>query len=479
MSAESVARWNAIPMVRLEADSDSGPSLLKRTRDETQDDESDDNISLVSRSPSPPPRPDAMDTDKYDEYVQRPEREVITVDTKIGSTNRGFAMLAKLGWTEGQPLGLSSEGRVDPIPFVLKNDFTGLGKVNQDVKMIESTVSQRRGLDSERQTRETEEQRKAREETVAKRDAVKTEISNVLRAFYCELCEKQFQTVGQYDEHTNSYAHHHKARFRDMQAAQKANFGGQEEIDKRKEKERKREEKELRKLAKAAGIKMAKPTTSAAEPPSTAQPSDATSEVKPAGPKKSGWATVGNAAAPPADPAPPGRARSGWSSANPASDTPRSGSGWAPANPATDAPRSSGRSKVSPAPAESSQHPPSASAPSGSAPAFRTGGWTTLDDSVTRSIPPPPQPHAPEPAAPSPLPAARSEWAAVGTAAPTAGSGVWAPAPPPPSNPPPAATPVAMPPATQNVPQGAVRQEVSRSGWQQFKAGAGSSRRRR
>ena len=46
---------------------------------------------------------------------------------------------------------------------MLKNDFTGLGKANQDGRMIESTVSQRRGLDSERQTKETEEQRRARE----------------------------------------------------------------------------------------------------------------------------------------------------------------------------------------------------------------------------------------------------------------------------------------------------------------------------
>ncbi len=54
-------------------------------------------------------------------------------------------------------------GRVDPIPFTLKNDLTGLGKINQDVKMIETTVSQRRGLDSERMRKETEEQRKRRE----------------------------------------------------------------------------------------------------------------------------------------------------------------------------------------------------------------------------------------------------------------------------------------------------------------------------
>jgi len=54
-------------------------------------------------------------------------------------------------------------GRVDPIPFEIKRDMTGLGKTNQDFRMIETTVSQRRGLDSERQQKETEDQRRARE----------------------------------------------------------------------------------------------------------------------------------------------------------------------------------------------------------------------------------------------------------------------------------------------------------------------------
>lgn len=76
----------------------------------------DDDISIASRTPSPPPD-DAMDVDitssyKYDEYVRGPAREVITVETKIKSTNKGFAMLASMGWTEGQPLGLSGEGTV-------------------------------------------------------------------------------------------------------------------------------------------------------------------------------------------------------------------------------------------------------------------------------------------------------------------------------------------------------------------------------
>lgn len=52
-----------------------------------------------------------MDIDKYDEYYSRkPEREVITVETKIKSTNVGFSMLAKMGWVEGSPLGLSGDG---------------------------------------------------------------------------------------------------------------------------------------------------------------------------------------------------------------------------------------------------------------------------------------------------------------------------------------------------------------------------------
>ena len=54
-------------------------------------------------------------------------------------------------------------GRTDPIPFLLKLDALGLGKASHDERIIESTVSQRRGLDSERMVKETEEQRKQRE----------------------------------------------------------------------------------------------------------------------------------------------------------------------------------------------------------------------------------------------------------------------------------------------------------------------------
>jgi G-patch domain len=51
-----------------------------------------------------------MDVDKYDEYVRKPVQEVITVETRIKPENKGFALLAKMGWAEGQPLGLSEDG---------------------------------------------------------------------------------------------------------------------------------------------------------------------------------------------------------------------------------------------------------------------------------------------------------------------------------------------------------------------------------
>ena len=155
---------------------------------------------------------------------------------------------------------------------------------------------------------------------MARMNALNTEISSTLRAFYCSLCDKQFKTVAQYDEHTNSYAHHHKARFRDMQA--NVRVKAKEDMDKQKEKERKREQKELRKIAAANGIKMAKtPSTMAtvpvpesgslatgpgmsmdidggspvAEPPKTGGgwASLSAFQGSQGGFKKSGWATIG------------------------------------------------------------------------------------------------------------------------------------------------------------------------------------------
>ncbi|EGN94193.1 hypothetical protein SERLA73DRAFT_163206 [Serpula lacrymans var. lacrymans S7.3] len=472
MSARTIARWNAIPASRPETN-EPMDSTMKQLH---PDDSDDDDISLVSRTPSPPPEPMNVDENlsKYDEYIRGNSREVITVETKIKNTNKGFAMLAKLGWTEGQPLGLSGDGRVDPVPFQIKRDLTGLGKINQDVRMIETTVSQRRELDSERQQKETEEQRRLREDAVTRRANLQSEISSTLKAFYCTLCDKQFRNVAQYDEHTNSYAHHHKARFKDMQASQR--IVPKEEVEKRKEKERKREEKELRKIAKAAGIKMvAKPAMAVPPPFAPAPPTDPApveDVPKPSGFKKSGWATVANVVEPTRTSQTP--SRSGWKTMEPASavNIP------APASP----------------PPQPGPPPPPNPRDSFNAPSFRTAGWTSLDTSSS-SLPPPPSSTSPPPPPPPqaivhpPPPPPAATFTSHGWNAPTippepptfpTSSGQLPGLPPIPpslssahpllsSDPHRAASPSTTKPA---------RVENNRSGWQQWKRGSGSGKKK-
>ena len=53
---------------------------------------------------------DDEDVDEYDVYARGYEKDVVTVETKIPSSNKGFGLLMKLGWVEGQGLGVSGDG---------------------------------------------------------------------------------------------------------------------------------------------------------------------------------------------------------------------------------------------------------------------------------------------------------------------------------------------------------------------------------
>ena len=106
-----------IPLVSYIRKTTVTPSPLhqrhRSNAEDEDDDSSEDNVSIVSRSPSPVSEKDVemKDINLYDEHVRKPSRETITVETKIKSSNKGFAMLAKMGWTEGTPLGVSGEGK--------------------------------------------------------------------------------------------------------------------------------------------------------------------------------------------------------------------------------------------------------------------------------------------------------------------------------------------------------------------------------
>ncbi|KAH7928942.1 hypothetical protein BV22DRAFT_167459 [Leucogyrophana mollusca] len=53
--------------------------------------------------------------------------EVGKAAPKIGETNIGFKMLASMGWTEGDTIGVSSAGLAAPLTAIIKNTKLGLG----------------------------------------------------------------------------------------------------------------------------------------------------------------------------------------------------------------------------------------------------------------------------------------------------------------------------------------------------------------
>ncbi|XP_065064161.1 G patch domain-containing protein 11-like isoform X2 [Rhopilema esculentum] len=59
----------------------------------------------------------------------------------IDSSNKGFAMLAKMGFKEGDGLGKHGTGRSEPIPLEIKTDRGGLGRDTMLQKRKEMQVS--------------------------------------------------------------------------------------------------------------------------------------------------------------------------------------------------------------------------------------------------------------------------------------------------------------------------------------------------
>jgi hypothetical protein len=263
-----------------------------------------------------------------------------------------------------------------------------------------------------------------------------------------------------------------------MQNTQRAKQNTPEEQDKRKEKERKREEKELRKIAAAAGVRMAATSTTA-----TLAPVVPSAESKPGGFKKGGWASISSATAEPSSSTESPPTRGGWgvvgSSSVPSVPSVSSYS----SSPASDTISSAGLPTTTPLmpsqigdphiqePTKEGQrqhHQP--------APAFRTSGWTSID-TMTR-VPPPPTPDPPDVHASAMTNAYRQpEDPPSAPSTPSVSETVPAVIPLPPPVPPHPQASIANPRAEapksskSKKEREAEMRENSRSGWQSFQKG--------
>ncbi|XP_012285397.1 angiogenic factor with G patch and FHA domains 1 isoform X3 [Orussus abietinus] len=60
-----------------------------------------------------------------------------SVDVSIAKDNKGFKLLSKMGWSEGQSLGKDGSGRTEPVQVVSNRTKTGLGASDAEISTIE------------------------------------------------------------------------------------------------------------------------------------------------------------------------------------------------------------------------------------------------------------------------------------------------------------------------------------------------------
>lgn len=172
---------------------------------------------------------------------------------------------------------------MDPIRIELKEDSLGIGKAEELMSNHVSSTAKRKAMEMEKQLDESSQQKEERVTKVEKTLAIAKELEQVKRAFYCELCDKQYKKISEYEQHLQSYDHHHKKRFKDMKESARQSNANQQEREKKLAREKKREERELKRMQDA----LLKRTGAAPPPPKTAPPPPLATTSS-----TGGWSTV-------------------------------------------------------------------------------------------------------------------------------------------------------------------------------------------
>ncbi|XP_010918538.1 uncharacterized protein [Elaeis guineensis] len=170
--------------------------------------------------------------------------EQASLDTQLTSSNIGFRLLQKMGW-KGKGLGKDEQGIIEPIKTGIRDSKLGVGKQEQDDFFTAEENVQRRKLDIELE--ETEELVKKREVLAEREQKIQTEVKEIKKVFFCDLCNKQYKLAMEFESHLSSYDHNHRKRFKEMRE-----MHGSSSRDDRQKREQLRQEKEMARFAQMA-----------------------------------------------------------------------------------------------------------------------------------------------------------------------------------------------------------------------------------
>eukprot|EP00842_Homolaphlyctis_polyrhiza_P000555 jgi/Hompol1/14/HPOL_001681-RA len=182
-----------------------------------------------------------------------------------------------MGWREGSGLGPHGAGTREPLALAMAHravadgDYAGLGMREHMQRVARDSTAQRKESAAERIAAESQTERLEREAKVQKLEAIREDIKSVQAAFYCELCDKQYTKISDYESHLSSYDHHHCKRFKEMQElSKKGALPGQQRQTNREQKEHAREEMELQRIMLAAAAKSQSKASVSAAPDAAA-----------------------------------------------------------------------------------------------------------------------------------------------------------------------------------------------------------------
>ncbi|KAE8705592.1 G patch domain-containing protein 8-like isoform X3 [Hibiscus syriacus] len=184
---------------------------------------------------------------KPTENVDLDNVQQATLDTRLNSSNVGFRLLQKMGW-KGKGLGKDEQGITEPIRSGIRDPKLGIGKQEEDDFFTAEENIQRKKLDIE--VEETVEHAKKREVLAEREQKIQTEVKEICKVFYCELCNKQYKLAMEFEGHLSSYDHNHRKRFKEMRE-----MHGSSSRDDRQKREQQRQEREMAKFAQIAGAR--------------------------------------------------------------------------------------------------------------------------------------------------------------------------------------------------------------------------------